>query len=378
MLMKEVLGQDPLKRNFLQSHAENRVAHAILLAGPAGYGGLPLAIAFARYLACTDKRVDDACGECPSCSKYNGLVHPDLHFVFPVNNGTKNIKDPVSDDFIHEWRECVLGNPYLTTNQWYSHIGIENKQGFISVKESGSIIRKLALKTYESDYKLIIIWLPEKMLIAASNKLLKTLEEPFSRTVFFLVTEHPEKLLPTIISRTQVLRLQPLAVSLIQQAVQQEFSLADEDARQIARISRGDYHVARSLATAREEAPVNFELFKRFMRGSYGYRVQEISTWVEEMAAAGREKQKEFLSYALGMIRENMLLSLVPGKTEELNCLTAEEAEFCSRFSKFIHAGNVHKVSDELTAAYRDIEDNGNSRIVLMDLCLKVSGLIRT
>jgi DNA polymerase-3 subunit delta' len=378
MLLREVLGQDELKKQFLLACAEQRVGHAYLLAGPPGFGGLPLAIAFARYLSCENRQGDDACMECPSCSKYSRLVHPDLHFVFPVNKGMKDIKEPVSDDYIQEWRQFVLASPYFTPNEWYSQIGIENKQGVISAHESEMIIRKLNLKTFESSFKIMIIWLPEKMHPAAANKLLKTLEEPYPGTVFFLVSESPDQLLSTILSRTQVLRLSSIDDASLEASLQQEFTLSPAQRKQVIRLACGDYQRARDYALSGEEASQQLELFKRFMRNSYGFRIQDMNAWVDEISALGRERQKDFLAYALRMVRENILLTIVPAHKKEMTHITDDEAEFCKKFSAFIHPGNVQHVTEELTLASRHIEANGNARIIFMDLCLKMSSWIRS
>ncbi|MCA1746534.1 MAG: DNA polymerase III subunit delta, partial [Bacteroidales bacterium] len=210
MLFRDVLGQEQVKKRLIQSVRDNRISHAQLFFGPEGTGKLPLAIAYAQYMCCEHPSEDDSCGICPSCIKYNKLAHPDLHFAFPVVNTKKGAGKTVSDHFIAQWRETVTTNPYISENQWYGVIDAENKQGFISRNESNEVVRKLSLKSYEAPYKVLIIWLAEKMNASAANALLKLIEEPPDRTVFLLVAEHTDQIIPTILSRTQMIRIAPL------------------------------------------------------------------------------------------------------------------------------------------------------------------------
>lgn len=192
MQFKDIIGLNSVKKQFIQTVKENRVSHAQLLIGPEGVGKLPLAIAFAQYVSCLDKKEDDSCGQCSSCKKYQKLIHPDLHFVFPVVKG-KGITNPVSDNFIENWRKQFETDPYFDLSDWYQSIGVDNAQGLIYSGESNEIIRKLSLKTYEAEYKVMIIWLPEKMHRTCANKLLKMIEEPPSKTLFIMVSEEPIK-----------------------------------------------------------------------------------------------------------------------------------------------------------------------------------------
>jgi DNA polymerase-3 subunit delta' len=207
MLFSEIIGQENTKKQLIDSVQTSRMSHAQLFSGPEGSGSLPLAIAYAQYVSCTQQGADDSCGVCPSCRKYNKLAHPDLHFVFPVATTDKVKSKPVSDLFLPEWRDILLTNPYFSFNQWLEHIGVDNKQGLIGTEEAGEIIRKLTLKTYESDYKVMVIWMPEKMNDSSANKLLKMIEEPPLKTLFLLVSEHPEQIITTIISRTQLVKV---------------------------------------------------------------------------------------------------------------------------------------------------------------------------
>ena len=223
MFFKDIIGQEEAKRRLIKEAKEGKIAHARLFCGPEGIGKLPLAIAFARYLSCQNPGEDDACGTCPNCIKYNKLAHPDLHFVFPVIK--KKNKDTVSDDYIAEWRAFVGQNPYFNLNMWLEEMGAENQQAQIFVKESDEIVRKLSLKSSQGGYKIMIIWLPEKMNTECSNKLLKLLEEPPTQTIFLLVSENPDMLLATIQSRTQRFSLYGIEEDKIANKLQEQYGI---------------------------------------------------------------------------------------------------------------------------------------------------------
>jgi DNA polymerase-3 subunit delta' len=302
-------------------------------------------------------------------------IHPDLHFVFPVNTTEKVKKEgPVSDDFIFEWRKMLLESQYPTLFQWYERIGIENKQGIINKNESAEIVRKLNLKTFESDYKIMIIWLPEKMHPSAANKLLKILEEPWGNTIFILVTENPEEIIPTILSRTQILKIPGIEESSLREALNKQFQLPEEELQSAARLSDGSYNKAIEYIQRSEEAELNFERFAGIMRMAYIRNFTGIFDWVEQMAAAGRERQKNFLLYALRLIRENYLMNM---GNKNLVRLSAKEMEFAGKFSDFIHHKNAPLMADELNKACIHIEANGYAKIVFLDLALKLVKLIR-
>ncbi len=210
MLFKEIIGQQEVKARLLNMVRDDRTPHALMFLGLPEQENWPWRIAMAQFLSCNDRQPEDSCGVCPSCLKFSKLVHPDLHFVVPVLKTASVTKDPVSDLFLEEWREALLDNPYLSENQWYEAIGAENKQGIINKEESLQIIKKLGFKPYESDYRMMVIWLPEKMNQAAANKLLKMIEEPPEKTLILMVSESTDKILPTILSRTQLLHVPPL------------------------------------------------------------------------------------------------------------------------------------------------------------------------
>jgi len=374
MRFSEVAGHADLKRQLVQSVAEQRVPHAQLFHGPEGSGSLALALAYATYLSCSDRQADDSCGRCPSCLKFDRLIHPDLHFVFPVFTTKSVKKDPVSDDFIAEWRKVLLESPYITPNQWYSYIGMENKQGSIIKRESEEIMRKLQLKSYESDYKVMIIWMPEKMNQTASNKLLKLIEEPPPMTIFLLVPEDTGPMLPTILSRTQLIRVPRIAEEDLLSALKKKHQLSDEILQSAVKISGGNYVKAEESLMTSEDSAYQLELFIRIMRLAYAREFQEIFEWVEELAGLGRERQKAFLAYAIRMIRENYLLNK---EQVELVRMTADEAGFSKKFFPFINDRNVPGMVQELNEAIIHIEANAYARIVFLDFALKLVKLIR-
>jgi DNA polymerase-3 subunit delta' len=341
-----------------------------MLHGPEGCGKLPLALAYAQYMNCTSRTETDACGTCPSCLKYNKLVHPDLHFSYPAT--TTN--DATAEDVIDKWREAVLENPWLNVNQWFEKIGMENKQGIIGVKDSLSIIRKLSLKSYEADYKVLIMWLPERMNRQSANKLLKLIEEPPPGTVFLLVSEAPDEVLPTIQSRTQMIRIPKMPEKDIMEALVSAYGIAQTDARDAARISGGNFNMALAAANADETLKDNFEKFVALMRFCYKKSIRDLMAWTDEIAGKGREGQKLFLSYALRMIRENLMLNM---ERKEISFMTGFEEEFSVKFSRFIHSRNAPALYEELNLAYLHISANGSAKIVFMDLSLKIMKLLQ-
>jgi DNA polymerase-3 subunit delta' len=375
MYFKDVIGQEEIKKKLIQTVIDGRISHAQLFAGPEGSGNLALALAYAQFISCTDKHEEDSCGTCPSCNKYLKLIHPDLHFVFPVNT-TEAVtkKEPVSDDFIYNWREMLLEDPYPTLLGWYEKIGIENKQGIINVRESAEIIRKLNLKTFESDYKVMIIWMPEKMHLSSANKLLKILEEPYENTVFLLVTESPEQLIPTILSRTQILKIPAIEPGPMSVALRNRFELTDGEIRDAVRLSEGNYIKAAEYIQKSEETEINFERFGAIMRLAYSRNIKGILDWVDQMAALGREKQKNFLLYALGLVRENYAMNM---GNHEIVRMSAKEKEFASKFSAFIHHNNASQIAEEFNKACLHIEANAYDKIVFLDMGMRLIKLIR-
>lgn len=346
-----------------------------MLAGPEGNGKLALALAFAQYVSCENRTNTDSCGNCPSCSKYEKLIHPDLHFVFPVFKKSKTT-DPVSEHFLPEWRTMVRKTPWFSLSQWLSHIGVENEQGLIYASEAAEIIKKLNLKSYESDYKIMIIWLPEKMHNVTANKLLKLIEEPPEKTIFLLVSEEPDLILPTIMSRCQFIRVPSIERKALSAAISAKYDLPSLKADAIAKSSRGNFVKAMNLVEQDEERVKNLSRFIELMRMAYKRDVLALSEWVEEIAGAGREAQKKFLNFSLLQIRENLVMNITASEPEVLN-MAPDEADFATKFNRFITPSNAPHIADEFNTAHQHISSNGNARIIFFDMALKLVKLIR-
>jgi len=375
MFFREIVGQEMLKERFIQTVTGNRLSHAWLLFGSEGSGALPLALAFASYILCTSRADEDSCGICPGCIKSHKMIHPDLHLVFPVNRTKAMDKDgPVSDDFINDWRSFIMNNAYGRINQWYDYIDLENKQGLINIEESKRLASKLALKSFESDFKVVIIWHPEKMNDQAANKLLKLLEEPPQLTVFLLVSENPDLLLPTIRSRCIPVKVPRIADADLIRKLIDDHHLPENDALEVTTLAQGNYLKAFELITQADEINYNFIKFRDLMRSCLTSNIMQLIMHSEELSVLNREKQKAFLEYGLKTIRESLALHF---QNPDLTYITANEMEFTPRFAPFITGKNVSAISDELSKAIRDIERNVNGRMVFLDLGLKLSGMIQ-
>ena len=373
MLFKEIIGQQEIKQKLLALVRDDRAPHALMLFGPPGTGKLPLAIAMAQYMACNDRQETDSCGTCPSCVKFDKLVHPDLHFVVPVMKTGSSAAPPISDDVASTWRETLLADFYVTENQWYEALGAENKQGIINVKESESIIRKLAFKPYESDYRMMVIWLPEKMNQPAANKLLKLIEEPPALTLILMVSEHTDRILPTILSRTQLMHVPPMSESMIREGLMLQGHTDQQLVEDAVSRSNGNFGAALQDLRQDENEMNYFELFTGLMRLCYARDIVSINQWVESASGLGRERQKQLVDYSLRLLRENFMLHL---ENSQLNYMSRKEAEFSSKFSPFIHEGNIHALAEGFTLAGNHIEANGNPRIVLMDMAIGIIKLL--
>jgi len=373
MFFKEVIGQESIKQRLIQSVNEQRVSHAQLFAGPSGSGKLALAIAYAQYVACTNRQLNDSCGECPSCKKFKKLIHPDLHFVFPVIK-TQKFKEPVSDNFLDDWRMMIAKNPYFNVDQWFGQIGVENAQGLIYSHQSEEIIRKLNLKSYESEYKVMIIWLPEKMHVACANKLLKMIEEPPAKTLFVLITENEEDIISTIRSRCQMITVPPIDPVAVETALSSMPESVGHDIRNVVHLAKGNFNKALDLLQPDDQTLFNLERFKELMRYSYGRKFLDLFKWVDQIAGIGREKQKSLLNYFLDILRENFVYNL---KNPNLTFMNNSEEEFSKRFSPFINERNILELTEVFETAFAHIGMNGNPRIVFTDVAFKITKLIR-
>jgi len=376
MQFQKIIGQKNIIDSFIQTVKNNRISHAQLLHGPEGVGKMRLAIAYAQYISCTKRTDTDSCGICPSCKKYEKLIHPDLHFVYPVVR-SKKFDKPVSDNYIAEWRNFILTQEKLQLDIWLEMMGNDNSQAGIFAQESSEIIRKLSLKTFEAEYKIMVIWLPEKMNPSCANKLLKMIEEPPMKTLFLLIADAPDQIINTIRSRSQFIKIPRLDNETIAATLKERNNVDNDLADRIAKNSNGSYYKALDILKIGEIEQYNYKMYVDLMRLSYGAKIIELNSWVDGICVLGRERQKTFLIYALKMFRENFILNAMEGKTTDLNSLTVEEQNFSSKFFTFIHEKNITGISNEFNLAHKHIERNGTDKIIFLDLALKLVKMLR-
>lgn len=370
MQFSAIIGQEGVKARLIRSVRENRVSHAQLLLGPEGTGSLQLAIAYAQYVLCSNRGENDSCGECPSCRKASGLTHPDLHFSFPFVASEAD----VSDEVIKKFRECFREHPYMNLRQWTAYHAEENKQPQIGVKEASGILQRLALKSYEGGYKIMIIWMAEYMNTATANKLLKILEEPPEQTLFLLVCENQEGLLPTILSRTQIIKVPKLKDSDIQHYLTNVLGANVETATTISAVSQGNAFEAWRLLTESGDASGNLAMFRKWMQICYRNDIIGSLEWVEEIASMGREYQKNFLFYALQIYRQCVMLHYSEGK---LVNLIGEERDFMQKFAPFIMGQNISQIHEAINKSVYHIERNGNGKLIFLNLSVKIMRLLK-
>ena len=370
VFFKDIIGQNAVVDRLRRSVDENKLAHALLISGPLGNGKLPIAIALANYLLCGNGG-GDSCGTCPACVKLKKYIHSDLHFVFPVKKKKSGSGDsaPVSDDYIAEWREMLLKNPYFSYDDWLAKLDVDNQQPMIYERESGEILHKLSMQSREGGWKVVIIWLPEKMKESCSNKLLKIIEEPPHKTLFLLVSEEPDKIIATILSRTQCIDVPRIAQSDIENALVARYGLAFDDAKIVAQQSAGNWAKAEEMLSVNEEKALYLDLFMQLMRVAYARNIREMKAWSEQVAAMGRERQKRLLDYCQRMIRENFIMNF---REEEMLYMSQAERNFSQRFSPFVNERNIFGIMEELSETQRHIEQNVNAKMVFFDMSLRM------
>lgn len=379
MRFADIIGQEELKRHLAQSVDAGRVSHAQLFTGAAGAGALALAVAYVQYLCCRHRHDGDSCGECPDCKQIEALAHPDLHLVFPVNKqGKKSGEAMLSDEFMPLFRQLFAERRgYVSPQEWYERLDLgKTLKGMISAREADEIIRKLSFKSFEADYKTMLVWLPEAMNEEAANKILKILEEPWERTLFILVSERPDRLLPTILSRTQEVAVPRIAPDVLER-VAAESGIADPvQARNMARLAGGSLLELQHLTAGENDAlrHENFELFCGLMRLSYNDKHLELVAWAEETAQLSREQQRTFLLDAARLLRESYMLHAgIP----QIGYLWGEEFAFCSKFAPFVDSLNIEPLIAQIESAAAQIAQNGNPAIVFTHFALAVSKLIK-
>ncbi|CAM1341623.1 DNA polymerase III subunit [Tenacibaculum amylolyticum] len=376
MTFDEIIGQEHIKKHLLASAENGRIPHAQLFIGKEGSGTLPMAIAYAQFLLCNFSDDTEACS-----IKCNKLQHPDLHFAFPVTTNDSVKKHPVSNLFLDEWRDFIFKTPYSGLYDWLKSIGVENKQGQIGVDEAEDIVKKLSLKSYEGGFKVMIIWMAEKMNIAASNKLLKLIEEPPSKTIFLLVTEDEGQIINTIKSRCQALHFPSLSENDIANTLVEKEQVSSNDAFRIAQQSEGNYNKALHLLHNDSNDSIYEEWFITWIRSAFKAKgnaavIQDLIQWSDAIAKSGRETQKQFIQYCLQFFRQALLLNY---GTPDLVYLIPQTANFkLEKFAPFIHSGNILTIEKELNDAQYHIERNGNAKIILLDLSIKLTRLLHT
>jgi len=379
MLFSEILGQEHLKSHLTQSVDNGRISHAQLFVGPEGSGTLPMAIAYAQYILCSNTSGENTNGNAACNLKFNNLSHPDLHFAFPVANNDKVKKHPVSSLFMEEWRQLIKEQPYGNLFDWFKILGIDNKQGQIGVDEAHDIVKSLTLKSYEGGYKVMLIWMAEKMNTSAANKLLKLIEEPPSKTIFLLVAEDEGQIINTIKSRCQVLHFPPLAENVIKNALIKNYEINEAEATKIAHQANGNYNKACDLVYHDTEDSQFEEWFIFWVRSAFKAKgnkaaIHDLISWSEDIAKTGRETQKQFLQFCIDFFRQALLLNY---NANDLVFMEPKSASFkLENFAPFIHGGNIMEISDELQTAIYHIERNGNSKIILTDLSIKLTRLL--
>ena len=379
MQFKDIIGQEELKRHLVRSVDQGRVSHAQLFTGTAGQGSLAMAVAYFQYICCRHRHDGDSCGECPDCRQIAALAHPDLHLVFPVNKqGKKSGEKMLSDEFLPLFRTLFEERGgYFSPREWYERLDLgKTLKGMISAGEADEIIRKLAFKSFEAEYKAMLIWLPETMNEEAANKILKILEEPGEKTLFLLVSEQPIRLLPTILSRTQEVNVGRIDKEVLARLAAEEGVSDPLQARNMARLADGDLLELRHLLTGEsdQQRKENFDLFCSLMRLSYNDKHLELITWAEEVASLPREQQRGMLRDAARLLRESFMLH---AGMNDISYLWGEELQFCSKFAPFVGVENIEPLLAQIETAQAQINQNGNSTIVFTHFALAVSKMIK-
>lgn len=373
MKLSDISAHDSVIRRLRDMVDADRIPHALLLHGPSGIGKMAVARALAQYIHCENRTGGDSCGVCPSCLQHQSFNHIDTHFVYPVVKNAK-LKRAVSDDYAGEWREFLTESPWMDFDRWAELLGKDNAQPIIYVDESAELIRKLHYTTRKSKYKVVLMWLPEKMNSECANKLLKLVEEPFPDTKIIMVSDRPADILPTIFSRTQRVELRRLSDDVIASQLEAQFAVDPVDALAIAHIADGDMVAAIKALKVSKNSGVFLELFMSLMRLAYQRKVRDLRDWSTKAADLGRVQACQFLDYCQRLVRENFISNL---NTPSLNYMNRDEAEFSSRFARFINERNVLRIVGEMNRTRTDIAGNGNAKIILFDLAIKIILLLK-
>ena len=376
MLFSNIIGQENIKNHLIKTVENDRIPHAQLFIAPTGSGALPLAIAYAQYILCQNREGENNTGDMACNLKFEKLMHPDLHFSFPTTTNDKVKKHPTSNSFMNEWRSFVEDTPYGSLFNWYQSLGVENKQGQIGVDEAEEIVKKLVLKSYEGGYKVMIIWMAEKMNITASNKLLKLIEEPPAKTLFLLLAENEERIIKTILSRCQILHFQPLTEQNIIDTLMKDHGVDENQAIRIAQQCNGNWNKALHLLHHDDNELVFEKWFITWVRSAFRAKgdasvVQDLIKWSDEISKTGRETQKRFLKYCSHFFRQALLTNY---NTRSLVFFESYTNNFdLEKFAPFVHGANIEDINKAIEDAIYHIERNGNAKIVLLDLSMQLT-----
>ncbi|WP_107040285.1 DNA polymerase III subunit [Brumimicrobium mesophilum] len=365
MLFKDVLGHNDLKEKFVNDVRSEQVSHAHLLLGNIGYGGLPIALALSQFLMCENRQENDSCGNCASCSKVQKLEHPDIHFSFPTTQAISKTSDPE----FQLWKKNVLRNPYMGLNEWINVSDDKGRKPIISVHQSEAIIKKLTLKSFEGGYKISIIWLAETMNTACANKLLKIIEEPPKDTLFILIVENEDTVLPTILSRTQITKIKQLNDDDLVKFLRNKGNSDEDLLRSISSRAEGDVSSALEMIGSGENSNTNYQRFVELMRVCYKKEVLPMMFWAETMSKLSREDQKHFLKYALYMVRQSLMKNYTE---DQLMRTSSDEANFLSKFARFITGNNVLNFNDLFNDAHYNVERNAHSKLLFTNITFEV------
>ncbi len=373
MRFYDIPGLKSTKEKLIHAIGKDNIAHAQMFTGPEGSAVLPMAMAYATTLNCVNRQYGDACGECPSCVKSLKLIHPDVHYIFPVSAAKgKTGKDVVSDSFIEDWRVFAANNPFGTPNEWAVQFGGEDKQLNISREESRNIIRKLALKPFEGGYKVMIIWMAEYIHTSAANALLKLLEEPPEKTVFILVANDHEKIIGTILSRVQLMKIRPFQRDEIAGHLVTAHGVEYERAQQIASMSSGNMNEAIKLITeAGDDVPA---MFREWMRICFKNNYPLMVEWAEKFGKTSRLSQKGLFQHAMTVLRESLL---VQNGVPQNEWAVQEEQKFVTNFSKTLNLDKQERLYNIINTAYYHLERYGNPRIIFLDTSLEIAETFR-
>ena len=371
MKFSDVIGNSGAVKRLRRMIDTDQMPHALLLHGPAGVPKLGLARAAAQYIHCTNRTNGDSCGTCPSCLQHQSFNHADMFFSFPIVNLKK---DPVCEDFIEQWKQFLTESPIEDYQKWLGLLNKENAQPIIYASEGNKIIRDMSLASYSSRFKVLVMWLPEKMNAECANKLLKLIEEPSDDTLFIFVSDDAKSILPTIYSRTQRIELRKPSTSEVADYLQQNYALDPQDALALAAPADGDIIQAEHNMELDSESKQFHEQFITLMRMAYVRNLKELKAWSENVSAFKREKARRFMQYCARQVRENFIFNL---HHPELNYLTRNEEAFSTKFAPFINENNAENLLEQFTRADSDIRANGNAKIILFDLAINVTRQIK-